>query len=509
MKKLLKKILNDKIFVFFLLFFIAAVFIRFYRLDELAMFLGDQGRDAIIVKRLITLEKLTLIGPSTSVGMIFLGPFYYYFIAPWIALFNFNPAGLAYGVAFFSSIYLLVNYFVVKEMIGRKTALISSILIAFSNIMIEYSRFSWNPNLMPLFALLTMYFLYKGFKTENKWYFALSGAFLSICIQLHYLALFLIPAWGIYFFIQCHCERGPELVESRSEAIRTRLPRTKVLAMTNKWKEMFINLLISIFSFLLLISPLFLFDLRHEFVNTKTFLKLFEGPRPVANIDTGSFYNAFHFLNNFIFNYSFEKWMINIFMLIFAIAFVYSWKKKKEILPVFLFFIFSIMALGFYSGPKNMHYYVSVYPFYFILVGYLLALLSRNILGKIITAIFLGYFIFSMVPKFTFLHEEGYSQIAFSKRVADKIVENTKAKKIQISTLPGEYSESTYRYFVLLSGIKVMERDSLEKVDELFVVCEHECQPIGDPQWDIAYFAPNKVEGIWKVDGVLIYKLVH
>lgn len=502
MKKVLKKIFFDKSFLVFLFFFVFAVFLRFYRLNELAMFLGDQGRDAIIAMRIITLQKFTLIGPSTSVGMIFLGPFYYYFIAPWLLLFNFNPAGMAYGVAFFSSIYILVNYFTVREMIGRKTAFISSVLIAFSSLMIEYSRFSWNPNLMPLFALLTTYFLYKAFETENRWYFALSGAFLSICIQLHYLALFLIPAWGIYFFVRCHCKR--------SEAKLKKLSKAQDLGMINNWGRMLVDLCISIFSFLLLISPLFIFDLRHDFVNTKTFLKLFEmESQPVTTIDSGSFYNAFHYLNNYIFNVNFEKWFINLLLIIFVALFAYSWKKKKEVLPIFLFFIFTIMGLGLYSGAKNPHYYVAVYPFYFILIGYLFALISRNVLGKIITILFLGYFIFSMDPKYMFLHEKGYSQIAFAKRVSDKIVQNAHASKIQISTLPGEYSESTYRYFVLLAGIEVMERDSLEKVDELFVICEKECKPIGDPQWDIAYFAPNKIAGIWKVDAVTIYKLVH
>jgi hypothetical protein len=503
MKKLVNKIFSDKVFLLFLFFYIFAVFLRFYRLNELAMFLGDQGRDAIIAMRIITLQKLTLIGPSTSVGMIFLGPFYYYFIAPWLLLFNFNPAGLAHGVAFFSSIYILVNYFTVKEMIGRKTAFISSILISFSSLMVEYSRFSWNPNLMPLFALLTTYFLYKALETENKWYFALSGAFLSICIQLHYLALFLIPAWGVYFFVKCHCKRN--------EAKLKKMSKTQDLGMINDWGRMLVDLFISIFSFLIVISPLFIFDLRHDFVNTKTFLKLFEvgSSQPVTTIDAGSFYNAFHYLNNYIFNVNFEKWFINLLLIIFVALFVYSWKYKKEIMPTFLFFIFTIIGLGLYSGAKNMHYFVAVYPYYFILIGYLFAVLSKNVIGKIITAIFLGYFIFSMYPKYMFLHEKGYSQIAFAKRVANKIAENVHTSKIQISTLPGEYSESTYRYFVLLAGVKVMERDSLEKVGELFVICEHECKPIGNPQWDIAYFAPNKVEGIWQVDGVKIYKLIH
>src|SRR3989304_699109 len=80
---------------------IIGVFLLFYRLENFVTFLGDQGRDAIVVKRILTGEHLPAIGAPTSVGQVYLGPFYYYFITPWLALFNFDPAGLAFGVAGF------------------------------------------------------------------------------------------------------------------------------------------------------------------------------------------------------------------------------------------------------------------------------------------------------------------------------------------------------------------------------------------------------------------------
>ena len=55
----------------------AVFFLRFYRLPEYLMFLSDQGRDAIVLKRLVTLEKLVFVGPTTSIGNVFTGPFYY------------------------------------------------------------------------------------------------------------------------------------------------------------------------------------------------------------------------------------------------------------------------------------------------------------------------------------------------------------------------------------------------------------------------------------------------
>jgi len=50
-------------------------FLRFYRLNDFAMFLSDQGRDAIIIKRILTGEHFPAIGAPTSVGQVYLGPF--------------------------------------------------------------------------------------------------------------------------------------------------------------------------------------------------------------------------------------------------------------------------------------------------------------------------------------------------------------------------------------------------------------------------------------------------
>ena len=69
---------GERIFLTFVL--VVASFFRLYRINETLMFLGDQGRDAIVAKRMLIDHDLTLIGPVTSVGNMYLGPFYYYFI---------------------------------------------------------------------------------------------------------------------------------------------------------------------------------------------------------------------------------------------------------------------------------------------------------------------------------------------------------------------------------------------------------------------------------------------
>src|SRR3989338_11349462 len=120
MKTKLKKALGDKYFVSILVLFLIGVFLRFYRFPEFVTFLGDQGRDAIIVKRIITFEHFPAIGAPTSYGQVYLGPFYYYFMAPWLLLFNFNPLGLAVGVAFYSSLFVPMVYVLITDLFDKK-----------------------------------------------------------------------------------------------------------------------------------------------------------------------------------------------------------------------------------------------------------------------------------------------------------------------------------------------------------------------------------------------------
>lgn len=160
-------------------------------------FLGDEGRDVIVAREILS-GNLTLLGPRASAGDFFLGPIYYYMIAPFLFLTRYDPVGPAIMVALFGIGTVALVYFFAKEFFGIKAALIASILYAISPLVIAYSRSSWNPNPMPFFSLLTFYTLYKaGEKKSLKLFFAV-GFLVGIMMQLHYLTVFIISIIGLY-----------------------------------------------------------------------------------------------------------------------------------------------------------------------------------------------------------------------------------------------------------------------------------------------------------------------
>lgn len=466
-----------------ILIIVFGVFFRFFKLEPFVTFLGDQGRDAIIVKRILTLEHLPAIGAPTSVGMVYLGPFYYYFITPWLWLFNFNPLGLAVCVAFFSSLYLLINYFAVKEIIDKKTALISTFIISFSWVIIEYSRFSWNPNLQPLFVTLSIYFLYRSVKNNHWWEYALTGGLMALTFQLHYLSAFLI-VFGFFYYLITGLKQKRFVKNIRNYVI---------------WG----------LSFLFFSLPLFVFDLRHDFLNTKNFVKMFTQEKPIADNKISNLIDAFSSLNQYLFQTKINNVILIIVFLTMILSTYFLIKRKNSAGFIFSAFLFLFLGISLYGGQKIPHYFLAVYPLYIMVISFIFSNNLNNKLNVVLTSLFLIAFTILNVQKYTFFFAGPPRQINQAKKVARVIFDNV-TKKFTVTSLPERYSDSMYRYFLEVWGKRSIEKDSLERADELFVICETACPLIiGNPQWDVAYFAPNKIVKIWKINNVKIYKLVR
>lgn len=460
------------------------IFLRFFSLEGFATFLADQGRDAIIIKRIITGEHFPAIGAPTSLGNVYLGPFYYYFIAPWLLLFNYHPVGLAFGVAFFSSLYLLINYVIIKELFDKKIALISTIFLSFSSVLIDFSRYSWNPNLLPLFTLLTIYFLIKSLQTNKWYYFALSGTFIAFLIQLHYLSLFLIPPIFIIYLIN--------LLIERKQLIRK-----------------FVHLFICLFSFILFSSPLIIFDLRHQFLNSKNFIALFQSSGTSLSSKINSFFDSFYYLNLYSFNISLNKFFIYILLIFLFIIFITLIKKTSNLRTFLFIFLLTILGMSLYSGPKHAHYFGTLYPLYYVIISCFISL-TTSYWEKVLTILFVTGFIFLNIQKSPYLRMQPNNQIGHAEKVAQFLDEKIgKKDKFNFAVQPDGGPEDSYLYFLELKGKVPLDRKLLQVGDMMFVVCENDCDLINSRSWNITMFGKFKIANEWKAEGVKIYKLIR
>lgn len=365
-----------------------------------------------------------------------------------------------------------------------KTAFISTALVALAWSLIEPSRFSWNPNLLAQFTFFATYALVKSVQSGKRVWFILFGFMSAIIIQLHYLALIALPAFFIFIAIN--------------------------ILQANKKRPIIINVLVSLAVFGIMSIPLLIFDLRHDFLNYKNFIQLFTTDSGVNR--TGSIteiVNTFLTFNSYIFQYTFS-YITNALMLGFILIMTLLNARSKS--PLFIVIITLLTLLGGASllqGTRHPHYFNSLYILYLVVIGYLLSHLTSKKIGWIAVFIFLIAYGTLNYVKYVYVVSSPSLQIKRAKLIARSIYANVSTKNYSVTALPNQYSDSTYRYFLELWNKRPTEKDSLIKTDELFVVCEGPCNPIGNPQWDIAYFAPNNVVHKNTVDDVTIYKLTR
>ena len=113
-------------------------FLRLYRINEYMTFLGDEGRDMLVVKRMIVDHKFTLLGPITSVGSMYMGPVYYYMMVPFLWLWHLDPVGPAVMVALFGVATIFLVYLTGATFFHPQVGLVASALYAISRLPIVY-----------------------------------------------------------------------------------------------------------------------------------------------------------------------------------------------------------------------------------------------------------------------------------------------------------------------------------------------------------------------------------
>lgn len=518
-----------------ILFF--AAFLRLYRIEDYMTFLGDEGRDALVVYGILH-GKLTLLGPTASVGGFFLGPIYYYFMTPFLWFFDYNPAGAAIMVGIFGVATVWLVYIVASEWFGRMTAVIASAIYAISPLVIAYSRSSWNPNLLPFFSLASLYVIYKATEKNNILLFVISGFLLGIALQLHYLTIFLGVIVGMY--ILC------ESVLSEYEKKRIFLHNKFIFHVIKRYFFIFCGFIIGW-------SPFLAFEVRHGFPNIQSITKFIFSSGDTGTSErftqviTDVFFRLFGRLitafpppeqvtldiSSVTFDIIVTKITIPVapwyfFTLALGIfstllllwRFYISIKERQKNARVFLLIVLwvfvGIVLFGFYRKAIYDYYFGFLFTIPFILVGYLLSFLwdqrGRYRLAAIIIFCLLFLLNIHGVP----FRSPPNRQMAQVKNIADFVLSKTNGRPYNFAIIAGGNSDHGYRYFFRLAGkdpVKIEtfaddpERRSV--TDKLFVVCENKCSPQGDPAWEIAGFGRAEIEEEWPVSVVVVYKLGH
>lgn len=199
---------NSKKLVIFSLLFILALgaFVRSYHFSDWLHFELDQSRDAKIIDLAMKEgpQALPLLGPKAAGSFLRLGPAFYYFNYLSALAFGNTPSGIAMIMMIFGFLAIPAFYLLVRRYFNKWDSIALLLVFSTSLFLTMYSRFSWNPNALPLFTILTVYSLLRAAdKGENrKGIWLLLGAFsLAIVTQLHFLAFVSIPVIAAIFLL--------------------------------------------------------------------------------------------------------------------------------------------------------------------------------------------------------------------------------------------------------------------------------------------------------------------
>lgn len=483
--------------VVLILILLLGAFFRLYKINEYMTFLGDEGRDVLVVKRMLVDHKFTLLGPVTSVGSMYMGPVYYYLMTPFLWLWNFDPVGPSIMVALFAVATIYLIYKLGSEFFHPAVGLISAFLYAVAPLTIYSGRSSWNPNVVPFFSMVLIYSLLKVLVCKNFKWFTAVGLSLGILFQLHYVTLIFIPI----------------IITSLLWA-RVRIPLKSYLIA-------FISMLVSY-------SPFLFFELRHQFVNLHAVVRFIFQQNPPSPMPflLRFWYITYDVLIRLFWRLlivdsaEFAKIFILFIILILAIYYRNFVKQEKEKIALKIlvsWLVVGILSFGFYHGSIYDYYFGSLFALPFVLSGIMFYTLWRyspkaKILSVVLFAV-LSFMLFKNSP----LRNAPSNLLANSRKIAEFVFQQKDDKPYNFALIAGKNSDHAYRYFLELWGSPpvtienpTIDPDRRTVTDQLLIVCEEKiCQPLGHPLWEIAGFGRAEIASQWPVVTTQVFKLVH
>lgn len=422
-----------------IIIFLSAIFVRFYNFPVWLGFDYDQEINANIAKEIVVNHKLTLIGPETSVGGMYVGPIYNYISALFFFLGRMNPESVIFLNLLVSLGTGIFCYLLAKEIFQKNAAgLFAVIIYAFSQTMIEFDRVTWNPMPMVFATLGLFYFLLRYLRERQFWQLVTAVTFVGISLQLHFTSLFLV----VFFFLVLTVFGGRKFWAS--------LPNIGSVVLV----------------LMIFLLPLILFDLRHELLNSRHFLQFLLSGQSSQTVNNRlafmmriplifvSFFRATFFKQpNGILDLSSGVVLLGFLHTLF-LAF-----HKEESLPLKLtglLFLIYLLGLSFYHGSLPSQYFLPIFGLFIILsAGFLASLWARNNMGKLVTVAFLTVFIMINLPPV--LHSENGLSLRRKRQAVDFIVADAGQQKFRVEFITAPGLKTGYNYLFWLRGQKDIE----------------------------------------------------
>jgi len=422
--------------------------LRFYAVGQFMHFGQDEGRDAFVVRSIAQDGDVQLLGPAAPNNRpdFHLGAGFYYLLVPFYWLSGMSPAGGAWAIALLSFLSIILVYLIGRNFFSWRAGLIAAGLFSVSFAMVYYGRWSWNPNVVPFFALLIFLALFKLTKlrenNKNANYSFLLAATFGIIIQMHGTALLILPIILALFFI---------------------IYRPQI-----SWKKYLLAVLIV----LLVNSPYIIHDLTNGFDNTKGFFQV------ITQSDSSQSLSLWTRLSNTyeVWQHFWHETLLHsqtnlLFFILFASSVFYLllrlWpaikKRSAGVILVFLWFVVPAVVFIFYKELIPYHYFCLIFPLPFLMLAYVLDYFWRNgFLKAIIVLSVIGLFgwqLFYSVQLLADLAPNGSRTSSYPVTLSDMesaidyIIEDSQDQPFNFISQPTHSYDRSYQYLFDRKGI--------------------------------------------------------
>lgn len=437
---------------------LGGLFLRVRNIQNSLGFFYDQGRDALVIWDFWHKGKFFLVGPTTGIAGIFRGPFYYYLIAPFYLLGGGNPVWPSVFLSLTTILAVALMFYLVQKMQDLTSGIFAAAIASFSFYMVTASRWLSNPTPMLLLSMLLVWLMV--LVTEGKrWAWPLISFVAGVSL-FHFGSsgeFFYFPALAIFFLWQR--KNWP----SRNQFV------------------------LSILMFLVTVSPLVLFDIRHDGILRTNIAQFFVGDKSFKGVTkyifetrTNFYYDVF---TNKIFHW--RRRMEIIMLLIVGVGFLVNmksyWENSK--IKILLLLLFSpIIGLYFFQGNYgNIYdYYMTGYYMIFIaLFGITLGRIWKgNLTGKIFVLFFFWSFLnMNLDVTWSRINDmmDGENSVGFrnEKQALDWVYRDARGREFNVDVYVPPVIPYAYDYLFKWQGKSVYGYlPSEERLDLLYTIYE-------------------------------------
>lgn len=472
---------------------LVAGFLRLFRVSELLWFNFDQGRDGLVIWDLIHHGKWFLIGPTTGIEGIFLGPFYYYLITPAYWLSGGNPAAAAGFVGLLTVLGIFFIYLIGREIV-ESVGVVAAFLAAISFNWVLTDRWLANPTPLVFFAPLTVWLLWKSLKNPSRF------------------------LWLAFFCL------GLNLQLEASSSIFTLLAALVWVGISGIWKNYKACLMAGL-AFFTTLLPQIGFELKHHFQITEHLLGFVKS----GSKGEPSFAYPTKYLHEtrlvFLFNSLMDKIepdpsLVSLLLVCSSLVLIARkniWENPLVRLLA-IWFVVPLLLFFMYRGNQGLifgYYLTPLVPIMFILISVGLWSVWNYRWGKIWVAFILLFFIFGQLTHLrSFLLDglTGDSTIALGnqEKAIAFVYGDAKGQEFNTDFYVPPIIPYSYNYLFLWMGeTKFGSQVSAHKTSLLYTIYENEENKFKINEWLDRQAKIGKIISSQSFGGVVVQKRVR